>query len=37
MTTFTWIIEWMQCKPTECGNIDVVITAGWRCYGDDGD
>ena len=37
MTTFTWIIEWMQCKPTECGNIDVVITAGWRCNGADGD
>jgi hypothetical protein len=34
MTTFTWIIEWMQCKPTEGDNTDVVVTAGWRCNGD---
>ena len=37
MTTFTWIIEWMQCKPTEGDNTDVVVTAGWRCNGADGD
>lgn len=36
MTTFTWIIEWMQCKPQEDGHTDVVITAGWRCNGTDG-
>ena len=31
--TITWVIEWMQCKPTEGSYIDVVITAGWRCNG----
>lgn len=31
--TITWIIEWMQCKPTEGSYTDVVITAGWRCNG----
>lgn len=31
--TITWIIEWMQCKPTEGQYTDVVITAGWRCNG----
>jgi hypothetical protein len=29
----TWVIEWMQCKPTEGQLTDVVITAGWRCNG----
>jgi hypothetical protein len=32
--TITWVIEWMQCKPTEGQYIDVVITAGWRCNGE---
>jgi len=32
-TTTTWIIEWMQCKPTEGTLTDVVVTAGWRCNG----
>lgn len=31
--TITWVIEWMQCKPTEGSYTDVVITAGWRCTG----
>ena len=31
--TITWVIEWMQCKPTEGSYTDVVITAGWRCNG----
>lgn len=35
-TQITWIIEWMQCKPTEGSYTDVVITAGWRCNGTDG-
>ena len=34
-TQFTWIIEWMQCKPVEGNLQDVVITAGWRCSGVD--
>lgn len=34
--TITWVIEWMQCKPTEGDLTDVVITAGWRCNGVDG-
>jgi hypothetical protein len=33
MATFTWIIEWMQCKPTEGNYTDVVISAGWRLNG----
>jgi hypothetical protein len=28
MATFTWIIEWMQCKPTEGDHTNVVIIAG---------
>lgn len=31
--TITWVIEWMQCKPTEGQYTDVVINAGWRCIG----
>jgi hypothetical protein len=31
--TTTWIVEWMQCKPTEGTLTDVVVTAGWRCNG----
>ena len=31
--TFNWVIEWMQCKPSEGSYTDVVITAGWRCNG----
>ncbi len=31
--TITWVIEYMQCKPTEGAYTDVVITAGWRCNG----
>lgn len=31
--TINWIIEWMQCKPTEGQYTDVVIVAGWRCNG----
>ena len=36
MNNYNWIIEWMQCKPTEGNNANVVITAGWRLNGDDG-
>lgn len=36
-TTTTWVIEWMNCKPQEGSLTDVVITAGWRCNGVDGD
>lgn len=31
--TITWIIEWMKCVPQEGQLTDVVITAGWRCNG----
>lgn len=31
--TFSWVIEYMQCKPTEGSYTDVVVTAGWRCNG----
>ena len=31
--TITWVIEYMQCKPTEGSYTDVVINAGWRCNG----
>ena len=31
--TLTWQIQWMQCKPQEDGNTDVVVTAGWICTG----
>ena len=32
--TFNWVIEWMQCKVSEGQYTDVVITAGWRCTGE---
>jgi hypothetical protein len=32
-TTVTWLIEAMDCKPTEGSLTDVVITAHWRCNG----
>ena len=35
--TITWIIEWMECKPTEGQYTDVVISAGWRCNGTQAD
>ncbi len=35
-TTVTWLIEAMDCKPTEGSLTDVVITAHWRCNGTDG-
>ena len=31
--TITWVIEWMECKPTEGSLTDVVVNAGWRCNG----
>lgn len=31
--TTTWIIEWMNCIPTDGSLTDVVVTAGWRCNG----
>ena len=36
-TQITWQIEWMQCKPVEGQYTDVVVTAGWRCNGVDGE
>jgi hypothetical protein len=33
MITLSWIIERLLVKPTEGTNIDVVITADWRCNG----
>ena len=36
MTTITWTIEAMDCKPQEGNLTDVVITAHWRCTGTDG-
>jgi len=33
MTTLSWIIERLLCKPTEGTLTDVVITADWRCNG----
>jgi len=38
-TQFTWIIEQMQCAPQQDGETDVVVTAFWRCNGEqvDGD
>ena len=35
MTTLSWIIERLLCKPTEGSLTDVVITADWRCNGTD--
>jgi hypothetical protein len=31
--TFTWLIDWMNVKPSEGSYTDVVVTAGWRCNG----
>ena len=36
-TQISWTIEWMQCKPQEGNLQNVVITAGWRCNGVDGE
>ena len=30
----TWIIEQMQCVPQQDGETDVVVTAFWRCNGE---
>jgi len=35
MNTITWLIEALDCKPTEGSLTDVVITAHWRCNGTD--
>ena len=31
--TITWVIEWMNCLPTDGSRTNVVVTAGWRCNG----
>ena len=31
--TVTWLVEWMNCVPTDGSLTDVVVTAGWRCNG----
>ena len=35
MITISWIIERLLVKPIEGINLDVVITADWRCNGTD--
>lgn len=35
-TTYTWVVEWMQCYPQAEGQVDVVFQVGWRCNGTDG-
>ena len=37
MTTITWQIEWMNTTPTTSNPPEVVLTAGWRCTGVDGE
>ena len=37
MTTFTWLIEWMNAYPEHQGEPNVVISAGWRLNGVDSD
>lgn len=32
-----WVVEWVKCKPVDGEYTDVVVTAGWRCNGVDGD
>jgi hypothetical protein len=32
--TITWVIEWMQTTPTTATPPETVITAGWRCNGE---
>ena len=34
MSTITWKIEALDVKPTEGNLTDVVITAHWRCNGE---
>lgn len=36
MTNFSWVVEWMQCKPVDGNYSNVVICVGWRCNGEDG-
>lgn len=36
-TTISWIVQQMDCYPTEDGQTDVVFTVHWRCNGVDGD
>lgn len=31
----TWVVEWMKCKPKVNDYDNVVITAGWRCDGEE--
>jgi hypothetical protein len=35
--TINWIIEQMRVKPQEAGKTGVVVTAAWRCNGQDGE
>ncbi|MEY4441029.1 MAG: Synechococcus phage [Pseudomonadota bacterium] len=37
MTTITWTITALNCKPSEGQYTDVVITAHWTCAGQDGE
>ena len=34
---FTWLIEQMECAVQQDGETDVVITAAWRCNGEEVD
>lgn len=36
MTTITWTISQLDCKPVEGSYTDVVMTAHWQCTGVDG-
>lgn len=31
--TKIWLVEWLNCIPTDGSLTDVVVTAGWRCNG----
>lgn len=31
--TKIWLVEWLNCIPTDGDLTDVVVTAGWRCNG----
>lgn len=37
MTTYTWLIERLDCLPQSAEGADYVVTAYWRCNGADGD
>lgn len=36
MITYTWLVQQMDCYPSEGGNTDVVFNVHWACSGTDG-